>query len=241
MHELEQHPVGIAMHDAVDRRMGVIADRIGAFARRARQFPDVRNDTAARSDRRDRRDRSARRPPASPPPHSARRPVPAPAMPRPAPGHARPVRRAAATSRRAADCVRSWLTRRRRPHHLIDPGRAARQHHQPVEAERDAAGLRHLRRPRRENPRRADSARRSAAASRPSLGSKRRRCSAGVGQFAKAVGEFDAAGIELEALGDPRIGRLWPAPAPPPAPDIRTASSNAPAPAAARHVRPAPC
>ena len=34
---------------------------------------------------------------------------------------------------------------------------------------------------------------------------KRRRCSAGVGQFGEAVGEFDAAGIELEALGEPRV------------------------------------
>ena len=30
----------------------------------------------------------------------------------------------------------------------------------------------------------------------------------GVGQFAKAVGEFDAAGIDLEPFGDARIGRL---------------------------------
>ena len=35
----------------------------------------------------------------------------------------------------------SSLTCRRRPHHLIDPVRSARQHHQPVEAERDAAGF----------------------------------------------------------------------------------------------------
>ena len=35
MNELEQHAVGIAMHDACDRRMRVIADRIGALARLA--------------------------------------------------------------------------------------------------------------------------------------------------------------------------------------------------------------
>ena len=35
MDELEQHAIGIAMHDAGDRRMRVIADRIGVLARRA--------------------------------------------------------------------------------------------------------------------------------------------------------------------------------------------------------------
>ena len=29
-----------------------------------------------------------------------------------------------------------------------------------------------------------------------------------VGQFAKSVGEFDAAGINLETLGDARVGRF---------------------------------
>ena len=37
--------------------------------------------------------------------------------------------------------------------------------------------------------------------------SKRRRCSAGVGQFAEAVGELDAADVELEPLGAARIVR----------------------------------
>ena len=36
-----------------------------------------------------------------------------------------------------------------------------------------------------------------------------------IGQFAEAVGELDAAGIELEALGDARIARASAAPAPP--------------------------
>ena len=35
MNQLEQHPIGIAMHDAGDRRMRVIADRIGILVRRA--------------------------------------------------------------------------------------------------------------------------------------------------------------------------------------------------------------
>ena len=37
---------------------------------------------------------------------------------------------------------------------------------------------------------------------------KRRRCSVRIGQFAKSVREFDAAGIDLEAFGDTRIGRF---------------------------------
>ena len=45
----------------------------------------------------------------------------------------------------------------------IDPRCAARQHHQPVEAERDTARLRHLGDTRPENPRPADSLRRSVA------------------------------------------------------------------------------
>ena len=38
MHQLEQHPIGVAMHDARDRRMRVITDRIGAFVRLRHQF-----------------------------------------------------------------------------------------------------------------------------------------------------------------------------------------------------------
>ena len=32
MNQLEQHAVGIAVDDAGDRRMGIVADRIGALA-----------------------------------------------------------------------------------------------------------------------------------------------------------------------------------------------------------------
>jgi hypothetical protein len=35
MDELEQGTVGIAMHHALDRRMGLVADRIGQFLRQA--------------------------------------------------------------------------------------------------------------------------------------------------------------------------------------------------------------
>ncbi len=38
VNQFEQHPVGIAVHDACDRRIGVIADRIGIFAWPRQQF-----------------------------------------------------------------------------------------------------------------------------------------------------------------------------------------------------------
>ena len=44
VNQLEQHPVGIAVHDAGNRRMRVIADRIGALARLAHQFLRARNE-----------------------------------------------------------------------------------------------------------------------------------------------------------------------------------------------------
>jgi hypothetical protein len=43
MHQLEQHAVGIAMYDAVNRRMAVIADRISAFAWLCREFVNAGN------------------------------------------------------------------------------------------------------------------------------------------------------------------------------------------------------
>ena len=54
------------------------------------------------------------------------------------------------------------------------------------------------------NPRRSDSARRRCALFPPSRprGGAAARC---IGEFAEAIGEFDAADIELETLGQPRI------------------------------------
>ena len=43
-----------------------------------------------------------------------------------------------------------------------------------------------------------------------------------IGELAEAVGELDAAGIELEALGHPRVAAVWAAPAPLRRPDIRS-------------------
>src|SRR5260221_8690639 len=44
MNQLEQHPIGIAMDDAGARRMGIVADWIGALAGQLDQFPRVRNE-----------------------------------------------------------------------------------------------------------------------------------------------------------------------------------------------------
>jgi hypothetical protein len=48
MHQLEQHAVGIAVDDAGNGRMRIVADRIGAFARRGGD-PRRRARTGARS------------------------------------------------------------------------------------------------------------------------------------------------------------------------------------------------
>ena len=70
MHELEQHAVGIAMHDALDRTVRVIADRIGLALARS-QAPPRPARIAARSDRWDRPGRSAPPCPASATPQRA--------------------------------------------------------------------------------------------------------------------------------------------------------------------------
>ena len=44
MHELEQHAIGIAMHDARDRRMRIIADRVRVLARRGNQLHCTRDE-----------------------------------------------------------------------------------------------------------------------------------------------------------------------------------------------------
>ena len=44
--ELEQHAVGIAMHDALDRAMGVVADRVGAFLRLHIEFGRIGHELA---------------------------------------------------------------------------------------------------------------------------------------------------------------------------------------------------
>ena len=60
---------------------------------------------------------------------------------------------------------------------------------------------------RRGNPRRSGRSRRRAPVSSPGRRRSRRRCSAGIGQLAKGVGEFEPTDINLEALGKARVGR----------------------------------
>ena len=83
------------------------------------------------------------------------------------------------------------------------------QHHQPVETERYAARRRH-----RGNGCEKILVERIALAIAPLLlvhvGGETAALLGGVGQFAKPVGEFDAAGIDLKPFGDARIGRLRP-------------------------------
>jgi len=42
--KLEQHPVGIAVHDALDRAMGLVADRIAALLRLDVEFARIGNE-----------------------------------------------------------------------------------------------------------------------------------------------------------------------------------------------------
>ncbi len=46
VNELEQHPVGVAVHNTGNRRMAVIADRIGVLAGPRQQFLGARNELA---------------------------------------------------------------------------------------------------------------------------------------------------------------------------------------------------
>ena len=97
----------------------------------------------------------------------------------------------------------------RRPQHLLDAGGAGRQHDQAVEAERGAAGRRHV----REGGQEVLVDRIALAVDALLLRHLRLEAPAlpvGIGELAEGVGELDAAGIELEALGDARVGRLGP-------------------------------
>ena len=85
--------------------------------------------------------------------------------------------------------------------------RARRQHHQPVEAERDAAGRRH----RGERVEKILVQRVALAVDALLLRHRRLEAPAllgRIGQFAEAVGQFDAAGIKLETLGHLVAARL---------------------------------
>ena len=86
---LQQRPVGIAVHHALDRRQRVIRDRIGTLVRRGHQFRGIGDELPA-----DRVVRVARSAPASPG-RSQRRSVARPVPPR------RPHREGSARPRRA--------------------------------------------------------------------------------------------------------------------------------------------
>ena len=87
--------------------------------------------------------------------------------------------------------------------------RAGRQHHQPVKAERDAAGGRHARQ--RVEEILVDRVALAMDALFFVHGSFEARALLGnVGQFAKGIGEFYPAGVELETLGNLVASRLGP-------------------------------
>src|SRR3954452_1264724 len=141
--------------------------------------------------------------PALPPPHSAPRLAQAPGELPQVRTRARPTRSPGARSR--LDCSTcSYITRRRCPNHLIYPERTACKHHHPIEAQRHTACLRH-----HSHRRQKLLVQRVAFAITPVLFVHGLRESkallARVSQFAEAVGEFDPAGIDLEAFGHPRI------------------------------------
>ena len=130
------------MDDALDRAMGAVADRIGALLRQARSAraasgTNCRAIGSAGSvgidqrghGRRD-RDRIARG-------DALQRRQRRSAATRPASAQ---ISDGASRCEALSSRLRSGL-RHRRPEHLLDPRCAGRQHHQPVEAERDAARL----------------------------------------------------------------------------------------------------
>ena len=106
-----------------------------------------------------------------------------------------------------ADLKHRPALRHRRPQHLLDARRAGRQHHQTVEAERYAARRRHD----RQRVEKILVDRASLAIEARAGGSRLDKTAAllgGIGQFAKAIGDLDAANIKLETLGETRIVRL---------------------------------
>src|SRR5262245_57387176 len=101
-----------------------------------------------------------------------------------------------------------WLDNRR-PDHLVDPLRTRRQHHEPVKAERNSACRRHL------PERREEVFIHGIVFAVDTLlfrhrGLEARALLRDVGQFAKAVGEFNPAGVELKPLRGLITARLGP-------------------------------
>src|SRR5664279_3580720 len=89
----------------------------------------------------------------------------------------------------------------RSPYHLLDALRSRDQHHQSVEAERNAAGWGHL----TEAAKKILVDRIALAVDALLLGHRgleARALLGGVGQLAERIGKLHPAGIKLEALGD---------------------------------------
>ena len=86
--------------------------------------------------------------------------------------------------------------------------RAGQQHHQPVDADADAAGRRHALLERlHEQPRRRAAPPRRRASARAALRLEARALLVGVVELGERVGDLHAAGERLEALDQPRLAR----------------------------------
>ncbi len=188
--------------------MRVVADRIGEFLRLRVEFGRRRARTGARSDRADRCGRSGRPAPAAAPPRSARPPRPSAARvsagARPCVAELRGGAQASSWSFPFVDLHGSAtgvhitcsmrcapvasITSRSKPSATPQAGGMARERGEKILVHRIALAVDAL-----------------------LLGHRRLEARAllgGVGQFAEGVGEFDAAGIELEALGHLVAARL---------------------------------
>ena len=209
------------MHQSLDGFMGAVADRVGQFLGRRRQFGGVGNELPGDriggiggidqvGHRRGDRDGIARRDTLQ-----SGEPVRRDEIPR---------NQFGGMAQRSHAFVRCRRTKRaqivhgvfsapggdhRRPLHEIDGGRAGRQHDEAVEAEGDAARFGHP----CERGEKILVDRIAFAVNAlllVHLGDKAPALLVRVGQFGEAIGKLDAAGIELEALGDAPVARLLP-------------------------------
>ena len=97
----------------------------------------------------------------------------------------------------------------RRPLHVLDPARRRRRASRAGRSRAPRRSPPACAQAPRGSPRRSDRIRRRCALQRHVL-LEAAALLGGVGQFAEGVGEFDAAGVELEAFGDARVVRVEP-------------------------------
>src|SRR5207248_9680953 len=93
----------------------------------------------------------------------------------------------------------------RQPQHVFNVRRTRRQHHQTVEAERNARALRQAVVERRQEILIDRPAQAVESLLLVHVGLEPRALDGGIGELAESIGELDATGIELEALGHARI------------------------------------